>query len=180
MAAIAHKPAPGESSPANSISDGELSQRVAVLRRFRTLLIEQRDRFHSYLGALDRQQQVIETGTAEELIAHVELEEKIVADIFSIQKVIDPLDEMYRAIYTGNADLSAHSPLAAGDEVPGLKSVLEELKKEAVVRSGRNRDLLSQRMAEIRSEIKALRSNPYLQSARSVFTPPPALVDISG
>jgi hypothetical protein len=162
-----------------SITDEELNQRVSVLRRFRALLIEQRDRFHSYLEALDRQQQVIETGTAEDLIAHVELEEKIVTDIFSIQKVIDPLDEMYRAVYTGSADLSAQSP-AAGDDVSGLKSVLEELKKEAVTRSGRNRDLLSQRMAEIRSEIKALRNNPYLQSARSAFTPPPALVDISG
>ncbi|MDR0450489.1 MAG: hypothetical protein LBH26_04410, partial [Treponema sp.] len=157
----ADKPAAGGKFPPGDLSAGELSQRVAVLRRFRTLLSEQRDRFNSYLEALDRQQQVIETGNAEELIKHVELEEKIVTDIFSIQKVIDPLDEMYRAVYSAGADLSG---AAAGSGIPGLKSVLEELKKEAVIRSGRNRDLLSRRMAEIRSEIKALRSNPYLNS----------------
>jgi hypothetical protein len=162
--------------PAGGISPGELSQRVAVLRRFRVLLAEQRDRFHSYLEALDRQRQVIETGTAEELIAHVELEEKIVADIFSIQKVIEPLDKMYRTVYSGSAGFSVQP---GGDEVSGLKSALEGLKKEAVARSGRNRDLLSRRMAEIRSEIKALRSNPYLQSSRSAV-PFPTLVDISG
>jgi hypothetical protein len=165
---------------AAGISGEELSQRVAVLRRFRSLLTEQRDRFRSYLEALDKQQQVIETGTAEELIAHVELEEKIVADIFSIQKVIDPLDEMYR--YSGGAypaEYAAHAEQTPHD-VKGLKAALEELEKEAVIRSGRNRDLLSRRMAEIRSEIKALRSNPYLQSIRSAFSPPPALVDISG
>jgi hypothetical protein len=174
MAAIAVKHPEGK--PAGGISDEELSQRVAVLRRFRTLLTEQRDRFRSYLDTLDRQRQIIEAGTPEELIAHVELEEKIVADIFSIQKVIDPLDEMYRAVYAGGADLPGY---AAGDEVSGLKAALEELKKEAVSRSGRNRELLSRRMEAIRSEIKALRGNPYLRSARS-SVPAPALVDISG
>jgi hypothetical protein len=172
MAAIADKPTDGEIS-AGSISGEELGQRIAILRRFRALLTEQRDRFRSYLETLDRQQQVIETGTPEELVAHVELEEKIVADIFSIQKVIDPLDEMYRAVYAG----AAPPGNAAGDEVSGLKSVLEELKKEAVIRSGRNRELLSRRMEAIRSEIKALRGNPYLQASRSA---PPTLVDISG
>ncbi|MDR2078341.1 MAG: flagellar biosynthesis protein FlgN [Treponema sp.] len=178
MITTADKPAAGEVLPAGGISAQELSQRVAVLRRFRTLLTEQRDRFRSYLEALDRQRQVIETGTVEELLAHVELEEKIVADIFSIQKVIDPLDEMYRMVYSGGADLPGYA--VGGDEVSGLKSALEELKNEAAARSGRNREILSQRMAEIRSEIKTLRSNPYLQSSRSAFTPPPTLVDISG
>jgi chromosome segregation ATPase len=184
MAATAGKPMTGEIP---GISGEELDQRVAVLRRFRTLLTEQRDRFRSYLEALDRQQQVIETGSAEELIAHVELEEKIVADIFSIQKVIDPLEEMYRhsggaypAAHAEYAEHAAQTPHAAGDDVRGLKAALEELEKEAVIRSGRNRELLSRRMAEIRSEIKALRTNPYLQSIRSAFSPPPALVDISG
>ncbi|MDR1637312.1 MAG: flagellar protein FlgN [Treponema sp.] len=179
MAAIAGKPAGGKIPPPDGISDWELSQRVAVLRRFRDLLTEQRDRFRSYLEALDRQRQVIETGTTEELIAHVELEEKIVTDIFSIQKVIDPLDKMYRAVYPGKAGISGH---AAGDDVSdvsGIKSALEELKKEAIVRSGKNRDLLSRRMAAIRSEITALRRNPYLKSPRSA-APAPTLVDISG
>jgi hypothetical protein len=159
------------------LSQEELDQRVAVLRRFRTLLAEQRDRFRTYLAELDKQKDLIESGSAEELIAHVELEEKIVADIFAIQKVIDPLDEMYHAI--SPAALSR----GAGSEVQGLKSALEGLKKEAVVRSSRNKDLLSHRMAEIREEMKALRANPYLSGGygkRSAFAPAPALVDITG
>jgi hypothetical protein len=179
MIATANKKQVREASPAGSISGEELSQRVAILRRFRALLAEQRDRFRVYLEALDKQQQVIESGTAEELIAHVELEEKIVTDIFSIQKVIDPLEEMYRAIYSGFTDVKA-GPAAAEDDVSGLKSALEELQNEAVLRSGRNRDLLSRRMDEIRSEIKALRSNPYLKQQRSTFAPTPSLLDISG
>ncbi|QQO09727.1 flagellar export chaperone FlgN [Breznakiella homolactica] len=152
------------------ISPEELVRRVAIVKRFRELLIQQRDRFREYLEVLDKQKDVIEEGKAEDLIAHVELEEKIVADIFSIQKVIDPLEDMYRASYPDRES-----------EVPNLKAALEELKEEAVVRSERNRELLSKRMAEIRSEIKALRGNPYA-ARRPVYggSDSASLIDIKG
>ena len=89
-------PAPEKTSK-TTLSQSELNQRVAVIKRFKELLKAQRDRFQSYLSALDKQKDVIERGTADDLMRHVELEEKIVADIFSIQKVIDPLEEMYRS-----------------------------------------------------------------------------------
>jgi hypothetical protein len=159
------------------ISGEELTRRVAVLKRFRSLLQAQRDRFRNYLDVLDKQKDLIENGRAEDLIVHVEMEEKIVADIFSIQKVIDPLEDMYRAAVTGNDGLgTAH----AGD-VPSLKAALEDLKNEAVIRSSRNKELLSRRMMELRSEIKALRSNPYA-ARRSVYSSAgtASFVDIQG
>jgi cell division protein FtsB len=167
------------------IGPEELRQRVAVLKRFRTLLSQQRDRFRAYLEELDKQKDIIEEGSPEELLAHVELEEKIVADIFSIQKVINPLEDMYHASFSGFApsrDFGKAVNQHAGD-VPDLKSALEDLKKEAVLRSTRNKELLSRRMAELRSEIKTLRSNPYAASAkRSSFSGIAAasLVDIDG
>ena len=147
------------------ISSAELAQRVAVLKRFKTLLTQQRDRFRSYLDLLDKQHGVIESGTAEELLSYVELEEKIVADIFSIQKVIDPLEDMYHTITGKKAPyLPDTKENGQGDEVPGLKASLENLKNEAVIRSTRNKELLSKRMVELRSEIKELRNNPYVIS----------------
>ncbi|MDR2784890.1 MAG: flagellar biosynthesis protein FlgN [Treponema sp.] len=157
------------------LSREELDQRVAILRRFRALLVEQRNHFRSYLEELDKQKDVIETGSTEQLIAHVELEEKIVADIFAIQKVIDPLDKMYRAA-------GGPGP-GKTDDVHSLKSALEGLKKEAAVRSGRNKTILSRRMAEIRREIESLRANPY-QSGGAYSSKnrsaAPALIDITG
>ncbi|MDR0730501.1 MAG: flagellar biosynthesis protein FlgN [Treponema sp.] len=163
----------------SQLSQEELNRRVAILRRFRALLAEQRDRFRAYLEELDRQKDVIERGSAEQLIAHVELEEKIVADIFAIQKVIDPMDEMYRAA----GGPPAGGPAFKTDEVRGLNSALEDLKREAAVRSSRNKGILSRRMAEIREEIESLRANPrrpggaYSAGNRA---PLPALIDISG
>jgi DNA-binding transcriptional MerR regulator len=159
---------------AQQLSQKEVNQRTAVLRRFKELLKAQRDRFQTYLEALDKSREVIEQGTAEDLLRHVELEEKIVADIYSIQKVIDPLEHMYRA-----ARPSVRDP--GGDSVSGLKSALEGLKTETALRTERNRALLSKRMTELRNEIKTLRSNPYTRKQPGFSGPGTASrVDIRG
>jgi hypothetical protein len=144
----------------DDLSPNEVSQRVAVLKRFKELLKAQRNRFHAYLEILDKQKDVIEQGTADDLIQHVELEEKIVSDIYAIQKVIDPLEEMYHA---ARLDTPQRFGKDAGDGVPDLKAALDSLKSEAITRSGRNKELLSKRMLELRAEIKSLRANPYTQ-----------------
>jgi len=153
-----------------TLTEEELAHRVAILKRFRELLLEQRNRFQEYLVVLDKQRDVIEKGDTDALLSHVELEEKIVSDIFAIQKVIDPLEDLYRASYPERET-----------EVPKLKAALEELKNEAVQRSQRNRDLLSKRMDQLRSEIKTLRNNPFA-ARRSVYDTSGAasLIDIKG
>jgi len=154
------------------IAPGELNQRIAVIKRFKELLKAQRERFLEYLDSLEKQKDVIQRGTADEVMHHVELEEKIITDIFSIQKVIDPLEEMYHSTRqdTSRPEL---------DEVSGLKDTLENLKGEAVIRSERNKELLSQRLIEIRSEIKSLRSNPYTRRRISNIVTP-TQIDIRG
>ena len=165
-------PALTESAKVNDISSSELSQRVALIKRFKELLKAQRERLRVYLDSLDRQKDIIQSGTTDDLIRHVELEENIITDIFSIQKVIDPLEKMYRSV-------KQDVPLSEGREVSGLKETLENLKVEAAVRSERNKELLSKRMVEIRSEIKSLRSNPYARR-RSEPAVVPTQVDIRG
>ena len=153
------------------ISEGELTQRMAVVKRFRELLEMQRDRFRSYLAALDSQQLIIGIDSADEIIAHVELEEQIVEDIFSIQKVIDPLEIMYNSA----------GPYLPANDVSALKATLEDLKIQAAARSGQNRDLLSGRMAHINSEIQALNNNPFLSKARfSLYQNTAPTIDIMG
>ena len=178
------------------ISPAELSQRVAVLKRFKELLKAQRDRFQAYLNALDRQKDVIQAGSTDELLRHVELEEKIVQDIFSIQKVIDPLENLYQSIRTeAPAVVSKKSALppektssertpsektsSDEEEIFSLKEALAGLKTEATVRAELNRDLLAKRMAELRSEIKSLKKNAYT-SRHFDNTPPPSYIDIKG
>ena len=163
--------------PKKDISPEELGRRTSILRRFRELLKAQRDRFQAYLDALDNQKNTIESGTADDLIRHVDLEEKIVADILSIQKVIDPMEELYLSMQIGGP---AKTSTRETEEVISIKKSLEGLKKEAAARVERNKNLLSKRMTELRSEIKTLRSNPY--NKRTVYsgTPAPSVLDIRG
>ena len=164
-----------------AISPDELKHRVEVIKRFKELLKTQRDRFHAYLDTLDRQKEVIEGGSAEDLLSHVELEEKIVEDIFSIQKVIDPLEKMYHSSKIEIPAKAKHAEAkhSGHDEVSSLKEALDGLKAEAVVRSERNRELLTKRMAELRTEIKTLRSNPYARRSGGNAAVP-TQVDIRG
>jgi len=174
-----------EVNTAAKIDSAELAQRVAILKRFKTLLSQQRERFRSYLNLLDKQQNVIESGSAEDLLTYVEIEEKIVADIFSIQKVIDPLEEMYNAVVSERNPAKSRLNVESSDfqeEVPNIKASLEILKNEAVIRSTKNKELLSKRMLELRQEIKSLRNNPYAASGKNAYTNSnkASLVDLHG
>jgi hypothetical protein len=139
-------------------SDEELGQRVAALRRFRELLVQQRTKFESYLTLLDHERSDIESGDVDKLAAHVEMEEAIVSEIFTFQKVIDPLEQIYKAAY----------PAAAEDpELPELRGTLDELKGEVLRRNAENRALLKRKMDLVRAEIAGFR-NP-LAARASVY-----------
>jgi hypothetical protein len=172
MAAAIAKRRKTVKTSADELSQDELNQRVAILHRFRELLIQQRQRFYNYLSALEQQQAVIETGSTEELLAHVELEEQIVADIFSMQKVIDPLEEMYQSAI----------PYSSADDIPAIKVTLENLKTQTAAQFACNRDLLSNRMAKIRAEITSMRNNPFTNASRTMYqnTVTASFVDIQG
>jgi hypothetical protein len=153
-----------------AFSSEELSQRVAALRRFRELLVQQRAKFEGYLKVLDFERADIESGDVDKLSAHVEIEESIVSEIFTFQKVIDPLERMYKSAY----------PAAEAGDLPELRSALDALKDEVLRRNAENRALLKRRMELVRAEIAGFR-NP-LASRASVYARQGggALVDISG
>jgi hypothetical protein len=152
-------------------NEAEMGQRVAALRRFRELLVQQRAKFESYLTVLDHERADIESGDVDKLAAHVEIEEAIVSEIFTFQKVIDPLEQIYRAAY----------PTAAEDpELPELRGTLVELKDEVLRRNAENRALLKRKMDLVRAEIAGFR-NP-LSARSSVYSRQGegALVNIQG
>ncbi|MDR0552287.1 MAG: flagellar biosynthesis protein FlgN [Spirochaetaceae bacterium] len=156
------------------LSGAEVEQRVAVLKRFRALLTMQRDRFRVYLETLDHQKNLIEKGSAEELCAHVELEERIVGDIISIQKTIEPMRALYEFTWKGGGSLSV-------PEIPKIEETITNLKTEAGLRWERNKALLEERMSAIRTELSELRASPY-RRRRSSYpnAPAPSMIDIKG
>jgi hypothetical protein len=154
----------------DGVSGKELEDRIRVLKRFRELLVAQREKFRGYLGVLEREKSDIEAGNVDALVAHVEIEQSIVSEIFTFQKVIDPLEDMYRTAYKAG-DVPA--------DLPDIKAHIETLKVEVAERNAENRALLKQRMSMLRQEIQGLR-NPFKKSNRVYGGNDPSLVDIKG
>ncbi len=141
-------------------------QKVALLKRLREMLQRQREKFQGYLALLEQETTSISSGDAESLLAQVEMEKSIIADIFSLKKVIEPLEGLYQAAYPRTEQT-----------VPRLKATLEKMSEQVIEHNARNRALLRARMDDLRLEIASLRAWPRASSSFSQATP--GLVDIT-
>lgn len=148
------------------LTEEELEQRVAILKSLKKHLLIQRDKFMGYLSLLDHEQADIESEDLEKLKKHTEMEKEIVSEIYTLQKVIDPLERMYRNAYPSKQD-----------EILKLQDSLEHIKEQAAVRSEKNQQLLKNRMEGIRNKIQSIK----LPFKRSLYggVEPPSLVDIT-
>ena len=141
-------------------------QKVALLKRLREMLARQREKFQGYLVLLEQEESSITKGDAETLLAQVEMEKSIIADIFALKKVIQPLEALYQAAYP-----------RAEQTVPRLKATLEKMGEQVMAHNERNRALLRARMDDLRLEIASLRTWP--RAAAGFSQPSPGLVDIT-
>ena len=132
-----------------TLNDSEIAERVAVLKRFRTLLEQQRLKFREYLTVLEKQEKSICDENTDAVLQHTELEESIIAEIFTIQKVIDPLEYMYT-----NICKNEHS------DIPHLKTDLDDLQKRVLAQNKKNRELLQTHIIGLRQQIASLK-RPY-------------------
>jgi hypothetical protein len=144
----------------------QTEQNVAVLKRLREMLVRQRERFEAYLGLLEAEESSIRKDDAEKLLAQVEIERTIIAEIFTLKKVILPLESMYQAAYPGTEST-----------VTRLKAALETMGAQILAHNARNRQLLKERMENLRQEITELRGWP--RDASPFAEVVPGLVDIT-
>lgn len=139
------------------ISQEELNERIALLKKFRSLLEQQRAKFQEYLTVLEKQESSIESEKAESLIAHTELEQQVVANIMNLQKVIVPMSELCKEKGAVVEDASVNS----------IQRDLDDLQKKVLAQNEKNRELLKTHIVQIRKQIASLK-NPY-KNARSVY-----------
>lgn len=141
------------------LTQAEIDERTAILRRFRSLLEQQREKFREYLRVLESQGRVIEDENTESLLAHTELEQQIASHIISLQKVIKPMELMYQErIRNGEAE---------GSEIPRLQADLESLQQQVLERNKSNRNLLKVHIGQIKDRLANV-ANPYRHS-KSVY-----------
>jgi len=139
---------------------------IAVLKRLRDMLARQRERFQAYLDLLEAEESSIRNNDTEKLLAQVEIERTIIAEIFTLRKVILPLESLYQAAYPSTEST-----------VPRLKAALETMGERIAAHNARNRRLLKDRMDSLRQEITELRGWP--RDASQFAEVVPGLVDIT-
>lgn len=136
------------------LTDEQVGERVAILKRFKQLLEQQRQKFRDYLVVLEKQAEMISSENIDAMVTHTEMEQTIVSEIHTIQKVIDPLEDMYRF---------AHPEVADAD-IPRLKADMNQLRKNVLEQNKKNRDLLKSHMQVLRQKAVMLQ-NPYTKRA---------------
>lgn len=139
------------------ISKEELEERVALLKKFRGLLQQQRDKFREYLDVLEKQENSIETENTDAIYAHTELEKQVVSSIMSLQKVIVPMSDLYKSRSGGKSE----------ESITSLQNDLSKLQDQVLAQNKRNRDLLRSHMDSIRTQISSF-VNPY-KNRRSIY-----------
>ena len=145
------------------ITQEELNERVAILRRFKSLLEEQRGKFREYLNVLEKQQDSITSENPESLLAHTELEQQVVKNIANLQKVIVPMSKMYKAKAGGLV-----SPGAEDADIIKIQNELSDLQDKVLKQNAINRDLLKVHIEQLKAQISGFK-NPY-KNNRSVYT----------
>ena len=143
-----------------NISKEELDERKAILRRFRTLLEEQRNKFREYLNVLEKQQNSIATENAENLLTHTEIEKQVVSNLTNLQKVIVPMTKMYNSI-NGKTDAQEDQ------EISRIQNELSDLQAKVLKQNEINRELLRVHVDILRKQITNFK-NPY-RNNRSVY-----------
>jgi len=139
------------------ISQEELNERIALLKKFRSLLLQQREKFQEYLTVLEKQETSIESENSEKLLAHTELEQQVVSNIMNLQKVIVPMSELYK-------ERGAH---LEEESVVTIQKDLDDLQQKVLEQNAKNRELLKAHIVQIRSQISSLK-NPY-KNNRSIY-----------
>ena len=137
------------------LTNEELNERVALLKKFRALLEQQRNKFQEYLTVLEKQQDSISKEDPEALLAHTELEQQVVKNIASLQKVIVPMSKMYKANAGNDASIQK------------IQNELSDLQDKVLKQNAINRDLLKVHIEQLRAQIAGFK-NPY-KANRSVY-----------
>ncbi|MCR4579134.1 MAG: flagellar protein FlgN [Treponema sp.] len=143
-----------------AISQEELEERVAIIHRFKALLEQQRGKFQEYLTVLEKQQDSISNENPENLLAHTELEQQIVKNLSSLQKVIVPMKKLYNT----NTSVSAAEEAA---EIQKIQDDLSDLQEKVLKQNEINRDLLRVHIGQLKSQMENFK-NPY-RNNRSVY-----------
>lgn len=161
-----------DSKISKTLSQEEINERVAILKRFRHLLEQQRNKFKEYLTVLEKQEEGIICEDDTVIVAQAELEQQIVSNITNLQKVIVPIENLYK-----------EKGITLTGEIPQIQKELTALQQAVLTQNEKNRTLLKEHITQIRNKISKFndpRQNPYAKKTTvySQKNASPSIIDV--
>ena len=144
------------------LTQAEIDERVAILKRFRTLLEEQRNKFREYLLVLEKQENKISEEDGDAVVAHADLETNILKNIAGLQKVILPMQAMYNTVVN---QVSAEENAS----VLKVQKDLAAIQQKVLAQNEKNQALLRAHINQIRAQLTALTENNPYRGRRSIY-----------
>lgn len=144
----------------HTLSQKELDERIAILKRYRALLEQQRNKFQEYLSVLEKQSDAITERNTEKIAVHSQIEDQLVANLAKLQKVISPMEKLYEEKHVSSGNFGT-------DPIPELKNELNRLKERVLMQNQQNREMLQERLIEVKPAVQNFK-NPY-SKARSIY-----------
>ncbi|MFP4442152.1 MAG: hypothetical protein ACLFST_03455 [Spirochaetia bacterium] len=143
------------------------SRNDAILNRLRKLLSEQQKKFEAYIRCLKLESVSIQEDDAEKLNNQTLIEKEILSEIIRLQRVIEPLEELY------SRNIPAGTP-----ELNRLRKAVTEMRSAAASLNLENRNRIRERLSSLRTEISGLRIPKNRRSPYSNLGSP-AMLDMT-
>ena len=126
-----------------------------------------------YLEVSAEEMSALSVRDTDKLTVYHHIKDALEKKLKAIQKVIFPLEHMYKQKYEDTDSIVYDNPLE------NIKTEIEELKKEIIAGIGRNRELLNTQLASLKEELQKMRVyNPYKSALKKNVMP--AFIDITG
>ena len=141
----------------DQLTQAEISERIAVLHRFKVLLMQQRNKFAEYLQVLEAQENSIASEDVDKIVEHSQLGQSLVSEISMIQKVIVPIENLYKDIRAKSPDFLHSAFRDEVNETEHIQKDLQRLKATVLEQNQKNAERLKNHMSGLRQQIADLK-----------------------
>ena len=145
----------------------EVKQKKSISIKLRKILIRQLEKYKSYRNLLEQEEKAIIKGDTDKIEVYIQLEHSIIREIYSIQKIIHPLEKSFFKVSPENEEL-----------IEKLHNSIEQMRKQVLLKNKSNRILLKKQLTFLKQEINSLRVK-IKSNSHHFNLDTPAVVDIT-
>lgn len=138
-----------------------------LAKKIRKNLLMQKEKLEGYLDILENEETDLKQEDPDKLIEHINLEKDIINELNSFKKILIPLEKIYYNL-----------PFKKDLEIFNLKSSIDNLSKQVVNKTNKNKEILDTVLVKIKADIQGIAKKKTKRNTYEFVDT--RLVDING